>query len=82
MSVSVKAEQVGPENLRWSCWNRRGYHWFAVGFSMRNTFATVSDHLFQLFTETWPPNRVVGSACSFYNSLMPIVNPVQNFQSH
>ena len=78
----VKTEQVGFENLPWSFWNCRGYHWFPVGFLMLNTFVTVSDHLFQLFAQTWPTNRFPGSATTFDNSLMPIVNPVQDFQSN
>ena len=49
---------------------------------MLNTFVTVSDRLFQLFAQTWPPNRFLGSATAFNNSLMPIVNPVQDFQSN
>ena len=79
---SVKTEQVGSENLPWPFWNCRGYQWFAVGFSMLNTPATVSDHFLQFSSQTWPRNWVLGSASAFNNSLMPIVNPVQDLQSY
>ena len=49
---------------------------------MFNIFATVSDHLSQLFAQTWPPNWVLGPACAFNNSVMPTVNPVHDFQSY
>ena len=49
---------------------------------MLNIFATVSDYLSKLFAQTSSPNWVLGSASAFNNSLMPIVNPVQDFQSY